>query len=239
MAGFTYSLGNSLYIPLTSRSNSLTLPQTRGPGFRLPPAVVASLCRVRDAEAGTVRWDPWCRWLDMQDANQRLPDPLEMVSSLDEQNRRPTATELLQEIAESNSIQQYEQIVLAGEGEPTLRMPLLQEIAKTLSQTYSNQIRVVTSGLTLCDPQQLVDCGVTSVSVAFASSDPSQYEEWMRPIESGGYERAMSFLRSAVKAGLEVEVAAVDRESVHRGQLESLVAELGVKLPVRWRPYFP
>lgn len=235
MAGFTYSLGNSLYIPLTSRSNSLTLPQTRGPGFRLPPAVVASLCRVRDAEAGTVRWDPWCRWLDTQDANQRLPDPLEMVSSLTEHNRRPTATELLLEIAESNT--QYEHVVLAGEGEPTLRMSLLQEITKALAPKFSS-IRVVTNGLTPCDPQQLADGGVTSVSVALASSDPYQYEEWMRPIESGGYERAVTFIRSAVAAGLEVEVAAVDRDTVHRGRLESLVLELGVQRPVRWRPYF-
>ena len=217
----------------------MTLPQTRGPGFRLPPAVVASLCRVRDAEAGTVRWDSWCRWLDMQDTNQRLPDALEMVSSLEEQhNRRPTSTELLQEIAESNIQHQYEQIVLAGEGEPTLRMSLLQEITKALSP-HNHHVRLVTSGLTACDPQELADWGVTSVSVAFASSDPSQYEEWMRPIESGGYERAVSFLRLAVKAGLEVEVAAVDRDGVHRNQLESLVSELGVKLPVRWRPYFP
>jgi hypothetical protein len=47
----TYFLGKSLYIPLTSRSNCYTLPETRGPGFTLPRAVVASLLRVREYEA--------------------------------------------------------------------------------------------------------------------------------------------------------------------------------------------
>jgi len=46
----TYVLGKSLYIPLTSRSNCYTLPETRGPGFKLPRSVVASLVRVRDYE---------------------------------------------------------------------------------------------------------------------------------------------------------------------------------------------
>ncbi|GAX17120.1 TatD DNase family protein [Fistulifera solaris] len=238
MAGFTYSLGHSLYIPLTSRCQSLTLPQTRGPGFRLPPSVVAALCRVRDVEAGTVRWDPWCRWLDMQDAPQRLPDPLERVSSLPD-DRRPTAAELLEEITQSN-IKQYAQIVLAGEGEPTLRMSVLQQVAKTLSQTHAPKIRVVTNGLsTGCDAQQLVDCGVTSLSVALLSSDQSQYEEWMQPLESNGHERVLSFVRCAVQVGLDVEITAVERDTLHRDRLQTLVTDLGVQRPVRWRPYFP
>ena len=64
---FTYTLGiastvtvtsssnstvsdNTLYVPFTSFCNTRTLPQIRGPNFRLPPNVVAALCRVRDEE---------------------------------------------------------------------------------------------------------------------------------------------------------------------------------------------
>ena len=54
----TYSLGNDLYVPLTSRCNTVTLPETRGPNFLLPASVAASLCRVRDLEHGTQQWDP-------------------------------------------------------------------------------------------------------------------------------------------------------------------------------------
>ncbi len=174
----------------------------------------------------------------MQDAPQRLPDPLERVSSLPD-DRRPTAAELLEEITQTD-IEQYEQIVLAGEGEPTLRMSVLQQITKTLSQTHAANIRVVTNGLTTgCDAQQLVDCGVASLSVALVSSDPSQYEEWMQPMESGGHERVVSFVRSAVQVGLDVEITAVERDTLHRDRLQSLVTDLGVQSPVRWRPYFP
>ena len=47
---FTYRLGQSIYVPLTCRCNSRTLPQLRGDSFTLPVSVVAALCRVRDVE---------------------------------------------------------------------------------------------------------------------------------------------------------------------------------------------
>ena len=47
-------LGNNLYIPITSRCNSQTLPETRGPNFLLPSHVVSSLLQVRDLECGRV-----------------------------------------------------------------------------------------------------------------------------------------------------------------------------------------
>lgn len=49
---FTYKLGNSLYIPLTSESNSNSLPFIRGPRFlrTLPNDVLTSLILVRLAE---------------------------------------------------------------------------------------------------------------------------------------------------------------------------------------------
>jgi len=47
---FTYQLGRSLYIPLTSRCNSIPLPITRGPGFVLNSDVVDVLRNVRQVE---------------------------------------------------------------------------------------------------------------------------------------------------------------------------------------------
>ena len=105
---FTYTLGNStgsysdtLYVPFTSFCNARTLPQIRGPNFRLPPHVVAALCRVRDeeicsintncgSETGTEsdstltttttkaqkKYSFWCQWLDTQESYQMLPPPL-------------------------------------------------------------------------------------------------------------------------------------------------------------------
>ena len=55
---FTYQLGRSLYIPLTSRCNSIPLPITRGPGFVLNSHVVDVLRNVRQVEhyGGTTSW---------------------------------------------------------------------------------------------------------------------------------------------------------------------------------------
>mmetsp|Transcript_26571 Transcript_26571/g.41236 ORF Transcript_26571/g.41236 Transcript_26571/m.41236 type:complete len:318 (-) Transcript_26571:727-1680(-) len=52
---FTYTLGRTLYIPLTSRCPVTTLPQSRGPGFHLPQKVVASLMNFRRAEGLEVK----------------------------------------------------------------------------------------------------------------------------------------------------------------------------------------
>lgn len=49
---FTYQLGRSIYIPLTSRCNSIPLPVTRGPGFVLNSDVVDVLQNVRLVENG-------------------------------------------------------------------------------------------------------------------------------------------------------------------------------------------
>mmetsp|Transcript_9364 Transcript_9364/g.14311 ORF Transcript_9364/g.14311 Transcript_9364/m.14311 type:complete len:385 (+) Transcript_9364:134-1288(+) len=47
---FTYQLGRSIYVPLTSRCNSIPLPVTRGPGFVLNSDVVDVLRNVRFVE---------------------------------------------------------------------------------------------------------------------------------------------------------------------------------------------
>jgi len=49
-ATFTYKLGKSIYIPLTSFCNTKTLPETRGPNFTLPSHVIQALLNVRQAE---------------------------------------------------------------------------------------------------------------------------------------------------------------------------------------------
>lgn len=51
MCSLTYALGRSLYVPLTCRSNTRTLPETRGPNFVLPTEAVSSLLEVRRLEA--------------------------------------------------------------------------------------------------------------------------------------------------------------------------------------------
>lgn len=80
---YTYTLGRSLYVPLTSRCNSVTLPSTRGPGFALPRSVAEALVSVRNAEMSAgCEVDYLC---DIREENDRVylpPYDLPLVNSL-------------------------------------------------------------------------------------------------------------------------------------------------------------
>jgi hypothetical protein len=268
---FTYTLGNynknSLYVPLTSYCNSATLPQTRGPNFLVSADVVASLCRLRDAEFATEKWKHWCTWLDYQETPQKLPAPAESscVCVLDEvEGRRPTVDELVAEVETHLKKKQKKAstdvdwtIVVAGEGEPTLRLNALIELVERLYAvvpqfTSGSSIRITTNGL--LDPgstERLVNaCSVKNnkevipitFSVALMTHDADQYDQLMQPALSDttvrGHDLVQNFIRSVVAADLEVETTAVDRPDIDKERTNQLSVSLGVAHPVRWRIYF-
>ncbi|KAL3764959.1 hypothetical protein ACHAW5_006667 [Stephanodiscus triporus] len=200
---YTYSLGRSLYVPLTSRCNSVPLPTTRGPGFALPTSVASALINVRDADMpGSVPRDYHRRELSYHDyyyyddrenddgIRVHLP-PYDMPlvnclyhgqQSADDVNddltghlrrrRRivatadasggsggdvvpddgllPSISTLVDEVRSRLDLQgstttttttsdgggaaggRYDQVVIAGEGEPTLRMDALLAVARAV-----------------------------------------------------------------------------------------------------------
>eukprot|EP00592_Proboscia_alata_P013082 CAMPEP_0194388636 /NCGR_PEP_ID=MMETSP0174-20130528/99639_1 /TAXON_ID=216777 /ORGANISM="Proboscia alata, Strain PI-D3" /LENGTH=212 /DNA_ID=CAMNT_0039180117 /DNA_START=343 /DNA_END=981 /DNA_ORIENTATION=- len=109
---------------------------------------------------------------------------------------RDDSTETL---LQSLSNQPFDAFVLAGEGEPTLRLPAILALADfirgKLSSSNQIPIRVVTNGLTYAIPEyyigescvdpilQMKDAGVTSLSVALMTASPSQYDDLMKPVE--------------------------------------------------------
>ena len=264
---YTYCIGRSLYVPLTSRCNSWTLPQTRGPSFVLPCEVVTALCRVRDAEHGTQQYQHWCSYLDTQDYPQRLPEyPYELVGSIpsipepDESNnnshdsqvdnnndlaQQPTAEHLQKEIDTVLEQKEIDALVISGEGEPTLRWKTLRLIATTYADVLP--IRLNTNGLiphTSAKTDELYEWGIRTVSVLLPTADPHQYVEMMKPIgndhdNDNHLETVCQFIRNAIQSGLDTEVTAIDRPDVNKTQTEALAMSLGVQPPVRWRPYFP
>jgi hypothetical protein len=201
---YTYTLGRSLYVPITSRCNSIPLPVTRGPGFLLPRAVAESLLHVRNAEVPNyfVGSDYSIDWLNNslvddddddekeeegdESNDKRVEAPpynLPLVNSLYEffygdisrhlQRRReifgtanpnsdeegeehryaavlddglqPSISTLVNEVTsrlqqskESTEEEQYNQVVIAGEGEPTMRMDALLAVARSV-QSFNNQ----------------------------------------------------------------------------------------------------
>lgn len=241
--GFTYAIGQSLYVPLTSRCNSLTLPSTRGPNFMLDAEVVAALCRVRDAEADEVKWEAWCRYLDMQETPQKLPAPLPKIAyASDCHSIRPEVDELVAQV-EEHLDRRWTSIVIAGEGEPLLRPVVLHELIRRIRTLTDIDLRLSTNGL-LAEAdtaRTLLEAGLTSLSVALMTYDQHQYVKLMEPEwdkKEPAHARVCDFVRKAVDCGLQVEVTGVKRDDVDREGLETLARNLGVG-KVRWRTYFP
>ena len=96
-------------------------------------------------------------------------------------------------------------------------------------------------------PQRLWDSGVSHVSVGLMTWNSQQYHDLMRPVvpttataTTTPFDTVCGFVREAVSVpGMVVETTAVDRPDVDKVKTQALSESLGVKDPVRWRPYFP
>ena len=199
----------------------------------------------------------------------KLPPALETVSKIamagDDDNdgdyatpQRPTVVELMEEIQAvlKRSQSSFEAIVIAGEGEPTLRWKELLQLTERLKELQQQQqqqttiLRVTTNGLAIADngAALLQAAGVNAVSVALMTHDSVLYDELMQPelVPSSSsseelqvHERVCRFIQQAVQVGLQVEVTGVDRTEVNKEETEALAQSLGVTQPVRWRSYHP
>lgn len=265
LCSLTYALGRSLYVPLTCRSNSRTLPDTRGPGFVLPADVVGSLLEVRRLELHVAHASGGGDG-NISSGDKMLLPPLDLsyVSHIDDTVTSPIITDdMLCKDIESRfqeakrSRKQYDSLVIAGEGEPTLRLSTLLSIVRRpirsacFGFTVPTTVRVVTNGLGDAVPgsnnecaKQMKEAGVSGVSVALMTASSDQYDELMHPylpeeISTPALDVVCAFIGNCVDIGLNVEVTGVDREEVDKEAAEELARSLGVIEPVRWRPYFP
>ena len=245
---FTYSLGKGLYVPLTSRCNSLTLPETRGPEFLLPTDVVAALCRVRDVENGTDQWTQWIESsLGSNISHLKMPEAISRIHTISSNSdgheaSLPLIHDLIEEIESrlNDQSSNIEAIILAGEGEPTMRLNDLLDLVEEIRVRCKLPVRLTTNGLVTSDDvaKRLAESGVSKVSVALMTAEPKQYDDLMQPLPDNAHARVCSFIKEVIQADLHLEITAVDRHDVDKEKLENLSRSLGVASPIRWRPYF-
>jgi TatD family-associated radical SAM protein len=162
-----------------------------------------------------------------------------------EAERIPTISDIHEAIKAQLEQREYDEIVIAGEGEPTLRWDALLSI----SSAFSNQqhtIRVTTNGLLQTADEKasaLKQHGVNVVSVALMTGDSAQYTMLMDPrteeLTRAPHDVVCDFIHAAVTQDLVVEITAVDRSEVDKQQTEALALFLGVSTKVRWRTFFP
>jgi hypothetical protein len=147
----TYILGRSLYIPLTCRCNSITLPVSRGPRFLLPKSITDALVSVRHAECGgqlivgddeerqplpdyPKKWLVNCLYDDVSESSSTLSESTYDGKYVLDDRISPSISTLTNEAISylsDNSNESFE-VVIAGEGEPTLRMDALLSISHKL-----------------------------------------------------------------------------------------------------------
>ena len=193
---------------------------------------------------------------------------------------RPTVEELLQEILpqllptlqdddneqqhpSSTTITTTNTVVIAGEGEPLLRLSALLRLVRSIKEhSASTKVRITTNGLTDDSgfesiAQSLREAGVDAVSVSVATHDPELYVRLLNPVAPcstspeddtqqqtttttiTAHARVGAFVRASLYVGLDVEATAVEHPDVDRILTEQYVASLGVTHPVRWRSYWP
>jgi len=182
---FTYTLGRSLYVPLTSKCNSISLPQTRGTGFLLPKNVAIPLINVRDAEdPGFVPSDIYNNYEESDepvslppynfplvntlyhqfsnnDISKHLQEQREIITDaaaqgtkenneynsqvVDDDMLQPSIATLINEVStrleSAGNVNNFDQVVLAGEDESTLRMDAVLAVAQCVKAFRGKEVQ--------------------------------------------------------------------------------------------------
>jgi TatD DNase family protein len=149
----------------------------------------------------------------------------------------PTSEEVLKAIGDPK---RYEEIVFCGYGEPTIRLDVLKEVARSV-KALGGKTRLNTDGHgNIINKRNIVPelIGlIDAVSISLNSTDPRQYGELMR-IDGERYFAAMiDFAKLCVQALPRVIMTAVDLDAVDMARARRLVEEeIGARFQLR--PYF-
>ena len=227
----------------------------------LPPPHKSSI-RVKDStQINPATWQTELRQLfsATEEKGQLRPSVAELVEeTLQQIGHGSSPNDIMRDSEEGFGL---ESVVLAGEGEPLLRLSSALKFLSQLQERANQKgtklvpLRIVTNGLACTksrqdanDPHvlasQLHDAGLTSISIALQTNDPLHYETVCLKTDSTitgteAHEEVCEFVRACVGAGIDTETTAVEHPNVDRGATEKLSESLGVTTPVRWRPFYP
>jgi TatD DNase family protein len=156
--------------------------------------------------------------------------------------RDPDAAQVLAAVERAGGPQAYEEVVFCGFGEPTLRLPVLLDVARHLKALTGGacRIRLNTNGHsdlinkrpTVPEMAGLIDC----VSVSLNAADKQTYNRLCQPFDrEHSFDAVVAFIRSAVGVIPEVVASAVAIPGLDLAPIEALARSLGASFRVR--PY--
>ncbi|KAG5178473.1 hypothetical protein JKP88DRAFT_264676 [Tribonema minus] len=231
-ACITYALKSSLYVSVTNLSNTITLPASRGPGFKMP-AVFKPL------------------------PDDFEPSATEVLESLTKElSRQPTSLSCPRFFTNTQSNSPtfslpagaYQEIVFAGLGEPTLRWGVVRHAAEALRRSHPHlPLRLTTNGIGALadaaspvldvDTLALEACALfEGAAIALNTADAAQYDAIMKPRLRGGsggggsgtaHARVCRFVEACAEGGMKTECTVVEAPGVDVAAAMALARVLG------------
>ena len=195
--GLTYVLRNAVYVALTNRALSVTLIESRGPGFVMPASAgfsplpdgfepsAAQACAAIDSRLGSAAEAGFASVVF-----GGVGDPLV---------RLPTLLEVARHVRQLGGV---------------------DDVRVTTAGLVAHEEQADTAAA-------LASAGVTSASVSLGSADAAQYAELMRPRGACGHEHVCAFVRQLVQTGLHVTCTAVAAPGVDEQAARALSESLG------------
>lgn len=128
--------------------------------------------------------------------------------------REPTAQEVVEDLEKYN-LEDYEEIVFCGYGEPTECIDTLIEIAKAIKAKSNIQIRINTNGhgnlINGRDITPMLEGAVDIISVSLNTANAKDYERLCRPqFGAAAYEGLIEFARLCVPRVKSVVLSVVE-----------------------------
>ncbi|MBF0125509.1 MAG: YchF/TatD family DNA exonuclease, partial [Magnetococcales bacterium] len=127
----------------------------------------------------------------------------------------PTTSQLIAAIDEvsGGDVSRYYEVVFCGYGEPTLRLPILLEVAAEIKRRGGQRVRLNTDGLANrvynrdITPQLrgLID----AISISLNAQDEETYNRHCQPALSGSYPALLDFIQAVRQQVPEVTVTAI------------------------------
>lgn len=172
-----------------------------------------------------------------------LRQNMDTVSAEDDRSlwliREPDLSEIIAELDKYN-MDDYNEIVFCGYGEPTERLDVLLQVASYVKDKYGKAIRVNTNGMadliwgrnTAPDFKGLVD----TVSISLNNPDPVKYQELVRcKFGEKSFDALLTFAKNVKEYVPNVVLSTVDTTLTkeEEDRCAKICADLGVKYRIR------
>jgi len=154
--------------------------------------------------------------------------------------KEPSTKEVINELQNFINLENWNEIVFCGFGEPLERLDCILEVCRWIKKYYGKaaSIRIDTNGHGYLINkgrevvEELKDVGVDRISVSLNVHNRETYNQVCRPKFNNAFESILEFIQKA-KEVFDAEITAVTIPEVDISEIEEIAREMGVKFRIR------